>query len=64
MLYRPLETPDRPSLASRILTALSALGATLRSRHADTMYIEGMRPDELAELGLRRYDERDYPSHR
>ena len=65
MLYRPLEpTPRRASMATRLAAAIGRFFAALRSRHADTAYIDGLREDEVAELGLRRHDERDFPSCR
>lgn len=64
MLYRPLETPRRPSLINRFGLAVAAALASLRRRHADTQYLDGLSPRDLEELGLRRFDDRDYPSMR
>ncbi len=65
MLYRPLEeTPRRPAFAAHLLTLIAGAFASLGRRHADTMYLDSLSERELAEFGLRRRDERDYPSFR
>jgi hypothetical protein len=57
MLYKPT---TRESIAERFLRSIIFAFAALRRQHADTRYLEGLRPSELEELGLRRTDERDF----
>jgi hypothetical protein len=64
MLYRPIETaepaPALPSRRSHIWTALAGIFASISKRSADTRYLDGMRPEELEDLGLRRTESRGY----
>lgn len=64
MLYRPLETPARPSLSTRLWIAAAAFLGNLRRQHEDTVYLDSLSTRELADFGLQRRDERDYPSMR
>jgi hypothetical protein len=65
MLYHPLEeTPRRPGFAARLLGFITGAFAGFSRRHADTLYLDSLSERELAEFGLRRRDERDYPSFR
>lgn len=64
MLYRPIETteptPAFPSLPSRFWAALVTIVASLSQGGADQRYLDGMRSEELEDLGLRRTESRDY----
>ena len=64
MLYNP--KPTRAFIAIAIASKLGAgiatgLAALLKGR-ADLVYLEGMRPEELEDLGLRRTDDGGYKS--
>jgi hypothetical protein len=59
MLYQPAETKAKP-FGRRFLGALGALWSILTQQRADHLYLDGMRPGELEELGLRRAEDRSY----
>jgi len=45
-------------------TAFSAIFSAVAAQSADRRYLDGMRPSELEDIGLRRTDSRDYTSFR
>lgn len=69
MLYHPASptTPARPQ-RTRLWTALRTILGTvfgaLAARSSDRRYFDGMRPEELEDLGLRRTESRDYTTFR
>jgi hypothetical protein len=60
MLYRTRRANALRHIASRLLGPLLRAVAALRKQLADTRHLDGLRPAELEELGLRRAYEREY----
>ena len=69
MLYRPASpaksaTAPGNRLFIALRTAFSAIFSAVAAQSADRRYLDGMRPSELEDIGLRRTDSRDYTSFR
>jgi hypothetical protein len=64
MFYRPIDTtdatPEPTTTRHGVWAAIAAIFASLRKQHLDAQYLDGMRPEELEDLGLRRTEGRDY----
>ena len=60
MLYQPATTGKRKFRPAHLWTAVLAILDVLLARRADREYLDGMRPQELEDLGMRRTDVRDY----
>ena len=60
MLYQPTKTGKPEFRPARVWASVLSIFGTLMARQADLEYLDGMRPEELEELGLRRTEDRDY----
>jgi hypothetical protein len=61
MLYQPQPHASPAMRLFQIALAILAAGlASLSKGHGDLMYLDGMRRDELEELGLRRTQDGGY----
>lgn len=61
MLYQPPRPHIRAANGFRLLLAAAAGAlASFSTRRRDLMYLDGMRPGELEDLGLRRSEDRSY----
>ena len=57
MLFQPV---PRTPLARRMLAVVTGTLASLLRSRADAAYLEGLRADELEDLGLRRGEDGQY----
>lgn len=57
MLFQPV---PRPRIFTRAIALIGGVLSGLVGTRADTAYLDGMRPSELEDLGLRRSDDGVY----
>lgn len=60
MLYQPKPRNSAAALARHVLVAVAGVFAGLGRGHSDGAYLDGMRGNELEDLGLRRGDDGSY----
>jgi uncharacterized protein YjiS (DUF1127 family) len=60
MLYQPRTDIRAPNPLRLLFVAVAGALASLFRRRCDVMYLDGMRPSELEDLGLRRSQDGGY----
>jgi hypothetical protein len=60
MLYQPRPQPAAAKPLRQLVVTVAGVFASLFKSRSDLMYLDGMRPGELEDLGLRRADDGRY----